>query len=192
MRIRLIACIALALAGCGTAPRINFYTLAAPAASGAAATASPLSVFVGPVTVPEEVDRPQMVLRTGPNEVDIADSHRWSEPLKSAIPRVLADALGRELGTARVMTSRQSSSLAIDYRVAVDVRHFDSSYADGASIDALWTLRSSKGGEPRTGRSVVREPAGSHDAQGIAAAHGRALDRLAREIAGAIRALDRP
>jgi uncharacterized protein len=188
----LVAGISLALAGCGTAPKINYYTLAAQTASIPAAPASPLSVFVGPVTVPEEVDRPQMVLRTGPNEVDIADVQRWAEPLKNAIPRVLADALARELGTPRVMTSRQSSSLAFDYRVAVDVRHFDSSYADGASIDALWTLRTAKGGEPRTGRSVVRESAGSRDAQGVAAAHGRAIDQLAREIAAAIRVLDRP
>jgi uncharacterized lipoprotein YmbA len=186
----LIAGIVLALAGCGSPPKINFYTLEARPAGAPAAAPSPLSVVVGPVTVPEEVDRPQMVLRTGPNQVEIADLHRWAEPLKTAIPRVLADALSRELGTARVTTSRQSAALAFDYRVALDVRHFDSSFAEGASLDVLWTLRAAKAGEPRIGRSVVRESALAGDAQAVAAAHGRAIEQVAREIAAAIRALD--
>ena len=131
-----------------------------------------------------------MVLRSGPNEVAIDEFHRWAEPLKSAIPRVLADSLMRELGTQRVMTTRQSSSLAFDYRVAVDVQRFDSSFDEGAAIDALWTIRGAKGGEPRTGRTVARESAPSRDAQGVAAAHGRAIENVARDIAAAIRALD--
>ena len=175
-------------AACGSAPKLNYYTLTTPPASKNAG--SPLSVFVGPVTVPEGVDRPQMVLRSGPNEVAIDEFHRWAEPLKSAIPHVLADSLMRELGTQRVMTTRQSSSLAFDYRVAVDVQRFDSSLDEGAAIDALWTIRSAKGGEPRTGRTVARESAPSRDPQGVAAAHSRALESLARDIAAAIRTLD--
>jgi uncharacterized lipoprotein YmbA len=177
-------------AACGSAPKLNYYTLTAPPAPAPASLSSPLSVFVGPVSVPEGVDRPQMVLRAGPNEVAIDDFHRWAEPLKGAIPRVLADSLMRELGTQRVATTRQSASLAFDYRVAVDVQRFDSSFDEGAAIDALWTIHSAKGGEPRTGRTVAREKAPTRDAQGVAAAHSRALEMLARDIAAAIRALD--
>jgi uncharacterized protein len=192
MKIRtwFVAAVAALAAACGGAPKLNYYTLTAPPAPAPATQSSALSVFVGPVTVPEGVDRPQMVLRSGPNEVAIDDFHRWAEPLKSAIPRVLADSLMRELGTQRVMTTRQSSSLAFDYRVAVDVQRFDSSFDEGAAIDALWTIRSAKGGEPRTGRTVARESASSRDAQAVAAAHSRALDNLARDIAAAIRTLE--
>ena len=81
--------LALLLAACGSTPKEFFYTLSAPepAASTGAAT---FSVIVGPVTVPEAVDRTPMVIRTGPNQVDITDLHRWAEPLKASIPRVLA------------------------------------------------------------------------------------------------------
>jgi uncharacterized lipoprotein YmbA len=120
--------------------------------------------------------------------VDIDDQHRWVEPLRNAIPRVIADAISRELNTPNVLTSRQSSSLDIDYRVAVDVQHFESS-ATEVSEDVLWTIRSSKTATPRLGRSTVSENAGP-GADGLAAAHSRALARVAHDIAAAIRSME--
>jgi hypothetical protein len=210
---RLLPVIALALlAGCGTPAKLNYYTLAvaqasgAGAASGAAsvsASASPsasasapatpgraFSVYVGPVTIPEAVDRPQMVMRIAANQVEIADLDRWAEPLKAAIPRLISETLTRELATPTVMTSRQSATLAFDYRVAVDVQRFDFT-GDAALVDALWTLRTEKDGAPRTGRSEAREPAASRDPRSMAAAQSRAIEKVARDIAEAIRALER-
>jgi len=181
----LLAAAALALAACGSTPRENFYTLseglAPPAAAGAA-----LSVQVGAVTVPQAVDRTAMVLRTGPNQVDIDDLHRWVEPLKSAIPRALAELLMRELGTPRVTLGGAKVAGATDYRVAVDVVAFESSLTDGATLDAAWSVTPPQG-PPKTGRTFAQEPANPRDHAGIAAAHRRALGKLAREIAAAIR-----
>ena len=177
---------ALALAACGTPVRQEFYTLGG-AATPIAATAGSLSVFVGPVSIPEEVDRSPMVLRTGPNTVEILDSARWAEPLKSAIPRVVAEGLMRELNTPRVFASRQGATQAVDFRVAVELRRFESSRETGASIDAVWTVTNTKGGGTRSGRTVASEPAGG-DLQALAAAHTRLLGRLAAEIAAGLRA----
>ena len=179
-----LAAAALAVAACGSTPREHFYTLTEGGAPPPA-TASSLTVHVGLASVPEAVDRTPLVIRTGPNQVDIDDLHRWVEPLKSAIPRALAELLMRELGTPRVTAGRQAPALA-DYRVAVDVQAFDSSFADGATLDAAWTVTPAQGAA-RSGRTFAREPAPSADAAGIAAAHRRALARLARDIAAAIR-----
>lgn len=175
------------LAACGSTPNESFYTLSGPPTPMPAAAASPIAIFVGPVTVPEAVDRTPMVLRTGPNSVDIDDFHRWAEPLKSAIPRVLAETLMRELATPRVMASRAGASMPVDYRVAVEIQRFESSFAEGATLDALWTLTATRGGAPRTGRTTVQERAASPDREGVAAAHSRALARLGRDIAAAIK-----
>src|SRR5688572_14141193 len=77
---------ALLLAGCGATPKESFYTLASapPVEPAAAAT---MTVHVGPVAIPDEVDRTPMVIRKGANQVDIEDFHRWAEPLKTGIPR---------------------------------------------------------------------------------------------------------
>jgi uncharacterized lipoprotein YmbA len=172
----------LLLAGCGSTPNESFYTLSsAPPVESPAAT---ISVHVTPVSIPDAVDRNPMVIRTGPNQVDIDDFHRWAEPLKAAIPRVLAANLARELGGARVSSGRGSGAGA-DYRVAVEVARFESSLSDGATLEASWTVNG-KAGAPLHGRTVARAPASSGDHAGIASAHSRALEQLAKEIAGAI------
>ena len=176
---------AVIVAACSsTAVHESFYTLSSPAAANAPQSASP-SIFVGPVSVPEAVDRKQMVLRTGANEVEISEQYLWAEPLKGAIPRVIGDTLSRELGTSRVLTSRTAAGLPVDARVAIEIQRFDSSLRDGASIDAVWTITQADGTR-RGGRSRVNEPA-QGDAASLAAAHSRALDRVGRDIAAALR-----
>jgi len=177
----------MVLAACGGNPvHESFYTLSAPSMASSAPQADSPAIFVGPVSVPEAVDRTQMVLRTGANEVEISEEHRWAEPLKNAIPRVVGETLSRELGTSRVLTSRSAAALPVDYRVAIEIQRFDSSLQDGATIDALWTITRADGTR-RAGRTRVTEPA-SGSAAALAAAHGRALDHVGRDIAAAIAA----
>jgi uncharacterized lipoprotein YmbA len=183
----LVAALAL-LSACslGTSPQERFFTLASEPPAAAAANPTAYLVVVGPVTVPEIVDRPQLVMSTGANRVEIAEQARWAAPLKSEIPRVIADHLARRLDGARTATSDQRSAGTPDYRVLVDVQRFDSS-AQGALIQASWTIRMKEGAPTLTGRSVVAENAGAgYDA--LVAAHSRALARVSGEIADAIRA----
>jgi len=175
--------IVLLLAGCGATPKESFYTLASapPVESTAAAT---ITVHVGPVAIPDTVDRTPMVIRKGPNEVEIEDFHRWAEPLKTAIPRAVAANLARELGGAQVSSGRLSNPAA-DVRVTLDVTRFESSFSDGATLEAAWTV-TSKTGAPVNGRTLARAPASPGDYAGVASAHSRALEQLAREIAAVI------
>jgi uncharacterized lipoprotein YmbA len=178
----------LLLAACGSTPKENFYTLSPAPAAGALPADSPsaVSVYLGPVSVPEAVDRTPMVLRTGASQVDIDDLHRWVEPLKTAIPRALAEMLMRELGTPKVLAGRGAAGASPDYRVAIEVQRFESSLADGATLDAAWTVTSARGAV-RSGRTLAQEPLPSRDHAGIAAAHRRALEKLAKDLAAAIR-----
>ena len=150
----LMLLVSAAIAGCGSAPvHESFFTLSTPAAASTAPQSEKPAIFVGPVSVPEAVDRNAMVLRTGANEVEISEQYRWAEPLKSAIPRVIGETLSRELGTSRVLTSRAGAALPFDYRVAIEVQRFDSSLTEGATIDAVWTI-TRVDGNVRGGRSV--------------------------------------
>ena len=187
MKTALAMAAVLLLAGCGSTPKENYYTLSADSGGPPATGAASMSVHVAaPVAVPEAVDRSPMVIGTGSSRVDIDDLHRWVEPLKHAIPRALAELLMRELGTPNVVAGRLSSATPADYRVAIDVQRFDSSFAEGATLDVAWTVAPAKG-PSRSGRTFAREAAPTRDHAGIAAAHRRALEKLAREIAAAIR-----
>jgi len=178
--------VAALLAACAS-PRSNFYTLHAD--TTLEATGAPLSVpvVVGPVTVPELVDRPQLVTRLSDNEVKLNEFSRWGEPLKTGVADVIAADLSRLLGASRVSVSSQSVAGTDVFRVRVDILQFDSMPGDAVAIDALWTVRAEGHDRLITGRSTVREPVQGTDDAALVAAHSRALASVSRDIAAAIR-----
>jgi uncharacterized protein len=175
-------------AGCAS-PMSRFYTLSA--ANAPAATASNLSVVVGPVSVPAVVDRPQIVVTTGPNQVRPEEFNRWAAPLQNSIGRVIAENLVAMLGTPRVVLFSQTLGAEVDYRAAIEVQRFESAPGEAATLDAVWTVSRTKDGKSQTGRTTVREVASDKGYDELAAAHSRGLARLSRDIADAVRALDR-
>jgi uncharacterized lipoprotein YmbA len=179
------------LAGCFGSPKETYYTLNAGATMSGATSASVdaiYSIAVGPITLPEVVDRPQFVLRAGPNEVNIVELHRWAGPLRSEIPRVIADNLSADLNIKRVAAYPQSAGDNADYRVLVDIQRFDSTMGESVTIDALWTVKRVSDGVLRTGRSTARESSSGGSYETMVAAHSRALATISHEIAEGIRA----
>ena len=174
--------------GCSTPPS-RFYTLGAT--SSAAQSSSDLSVAVGPVSIPAMVDRPQIVLTTGPNQVAIDEFNRWAAPLQNIISRAVAENLTVMLGTSLVTLFPDATSMDAAYRVVIDVQRFESVSGDAATLDAVWLVKRLKDGTSQTGRTTVREPAPEKDYTALVAAHNRAIGRLSQDIANAVRALDR-
>lgn len=182
-----LACAAALLAACGTSPPAHFYTLAPTAAP--ATTTSTLFIAVGPVTVPAVVDRPEIVVTTGANELRMDDFNRWGSPLQDNLARVIAENLVAILGTPRVILFPQQLATDPDYRVAVEIRTFDSTLGKTAALDGVWTIRRSRDGKTVTGRTTARENATDGSYEALAAAHSRAAAKLSADIANAIRAL---
>jgi uncharacterized lipoprotein YmbA len=176
-------------AGCGSAAPSRFYTLSGTATP--VTTSSTLSLTVGPVSVPAAVDRPEIVVSTGANQVALDDFNRWASPLGDNISRVVAENLVALLGTPRVTLFPQALSAEADFRVTVEVQRFESTPGESAMLDAVWGVRRAKDGKGETGRTTVREtmPQKSYDA--LVAAHSRAVGRLSQDIAAAVQALAR-
>lgn len=189
--IAALACAALLVAGCGTSPPSRFYTIAPTATASAAPAAANLVIAVGPVTLPAVVDRPEIVVSTGRNEVRIDDFNRWASPLQDNLTRAIADNLTAILGTPRVIRFPQPIAVEPDFRVVVEVRTFESAPGEAATLDMVWTVRRSKDGRTQTGRTSVREPVAEKTYDALAAAHSRAVARASGDIAEAILALQR-
>lgn len=180
-------CLAVALlAGCSSSPRTTFYTLNVAATNDAPAAALN-SVAIGPITLPDLLDRPQLVVRTTANRVDFLESHRWAESLKSEIPRIMAADLGILLKPARVSSYPQNAGLEADYRVMLDIQRFEMTVGKGVNLEALWSVRRSDGGVPKTGRTVVSEPVSAAGYDALVAAQSRALAAVSRDLAQALR-----
>jgi uncharacterized protein len=180
--------VAAIIAGCASSPS-RFYTLS-PTTTPTAQQQVGCTVSVGPISVPAAVDRLQIVVRTGPNQVFINEFDRWASPLKGDIARVVAANLVSMLGTAQVTIFPTSSAADASYRVAIDVLRFESEPDRAATMDALWTVSSAKGGHTRRNRTTLVEPTQGADYAALVAAHSRALGRISSEIAAMIREME--
>jgi len=190
MKILIPLMLAALLAGCATSSPTRFYTLSAVSEPAAAAPQANYSVSVGPVSVPAFVDRQQMVVRTGPNQVFIDEYDRWASPLKDGIGRVIVQDLVSLLGTGHVTLFPESSAAGANYRAIIDIRSFETEPGKAATLDAGWTVSSAGSGQSYRGRTTVTETARGSGYPDIVAAHSRALGKLSADIAKTIRDME--
>ena len=176
------------LAGCGRSPQTSFYALTPLVAEVTTPRVAGPSIAIASVTLPELVDRPQLVVPDAGTRVAILESHRWAEPLKSAIPRLLADNISRLMNSDRVSAYPQHAANSADYRLFVDFQRFELT-GNTVVVDALWEIRSAKDTRPVTGRSKMVETVGSADYEAVVAGYSRAVATLSKEMVQSLRSL---
>ena len=180
-----IAIVVIAAWGCSTTPA-RFYTLDSTATPDGAPAAH-LAVMVSPVSVPASVDQPEFVVQVASNRVELDEFNRWAAPLSDSIARAVAGNLVVLLGTPDVAGSPMAN-FSPAYTVTINVQRFESTRNQGALVDAVWTVHRTAGGAIRSGRTLAQEAAQGDSYDALAAAHSRALARMSRDIAAAIRA----
>lgn len=186
----------IVLGGCANTKPSRFYTLSPLGMSEGATkpeTADEgIAIGIGPIKLPELLDRPQIMTRTSRNELELSEFDRWAGSLADDFSRVLAENLSILLSTDRVSFYPWRKSLPIQYQVVVDVTRFDGTLGERASLIARWTVF--RGRDKKVlfmQKSRIIEPSGGQGYGAMVAAQSRALGHLSREIANAIKALSR-
>ncbi|VVD98646.1 PqiC family protein [Pandoraea terrigena] len=192
--------LALTLAGCASPPA-RFYTLTdaagaagagSPATTGANVPTAPYAIEVSPVAVPEQVDRPQLVVTRGGGRVDILEESRWAAPLKTELTSTISRNLTQHLGAMDVYGLPRADGLTV-YRVSTSVQRFESVPGGQAALTAVWSVRRVPGDVVVTCRFAGTAPASGDDGgtdgiDGVVAAQRQLADRLALGIGNAIAA----
>lgn len=180
----------LLAAGCGRSPQTTFYTLTPAVAVSEVSRLSGRvpSIAIAAVTLPELVDRPQLVVAEAGSKVAILETRRWAEPLKSAVPRLLAENLSRLTGAEQVSFYPQHAANKADYRIFVDIQHFEATDV-AISLDVLWSIHNGISGAPVTGRSKISEPIANKEFEALVTGYSKALAAVSRELAQAIRTI---
>jgi uncharacterized lipoprotein YmbA len=193
----ILAVFAMIFAGCaGTSKPSNFYLLRAlPESEDRVATEEGkggLSVLVGPITLPAYLDRTQIVTLFGNNELTMDEFSRWAEPLQDNFYRVLVENLSLLLNTPRVYSYDRRGSTPTDFQIIIDVTRFHSVAGGDAYLTAFWSVVGTDSGAHSIKRkSVFRASASAPDLTGVVAAQNSTLTKFSREIAKAIRSLQR-
>ncbi len=197
----LLAC--AILVGCiGTSPPARFYLLTSRVEPGghlehrnAAATPGPVQaeeagifLLVGPVEVASYLDRPQIVTRSGEDEVKLAEFDRWAQPLRESLGKVCAESLSILLGRERVIAGEEPLWGGAKYRVTVSVLRFDGEVGGEVVLDAQWILlQNSPPNVVSARRTRVVKSAGSDGYRSLVAAMSESVGVLCSEIAAAVK-----
>lgn len=200
--------------GCSS-PKTSHYTLSASPIVQAKTDARTVRLMVGPVSLPDSVDQPHLVVNSSNNEIEVFKYDRWAGSLKADVGRVIAANLARELNISNVWSFSQSTQTNFDYQILIDVQNLHSKLGESVFVDVLWTIKPAantnsllvntsevkSSGKKNTaltadigftpkvmmGRSSVFEPVTRSGFDALVAAQSRAFARVSGEIASSIR-----
>jgi uncharacterized lipoprotein YmbA len=165
-------------------PRERYYLLEQSAPERSIAIAKRSTVLVGPVVIPAEIDRPQIVVRKGPDEVAFNEQERWAVPLKEALPRMIAGELSRRGKNTRFVPIGSGVASTAKAQLAIDFIRFEASYEAGATVALHWVYRASAMNlTPLEGDVVARSPVETQSIEGLLEALRRATTETADAMA---------
>jgi hypothetical protein len=193
--VPLLAVCLATLVGCATTTPSRFYTLTPVKGSDASTGVIPVEegaiLALGPVRLPDYLDRPQIATRSEGNEVRLHETERWAGSLQEDVSRVLIENLSALLAGKRITVVRWASAMqttaTFRNRLAVEILRFEGTVGGTVVLKARYGLLGPDGKKViSAGESTVREPAGGADYDALTAAMSRALAAFSREVAAAV------
>lgn len=187
----------LLLGACSVSPPENFHVLTRYAGDSVSAMSPAVrsyGIVVGPVALPDLVNRPQLVISTAPGRVEIKEQQRWAGALPADVAQALAEQLALALPAAYVYSQERSPAHVLPprYRVALDVQRFESRLSGreaGAIMDVAWVLTEVATERRQACRSVARAALDGSGYAALVQAHQRALADISVQIATMLSAL---
>ncbi|MBF0454700.1 MAG: membrane integrity-associated transporter subunit PqiC [Magnetococcales bacterium] len=184
----------LLLSGCarmmgeGT-PATRFYIispLTIPTSSPGVQVREPeLSLALEPLLIPSYLNRPQIVIRTGQNELKISEFNQWGENLRENLSRVLIENLSFLLDSDRIYLMPGLKRELPDYRILVRIIEFERGDDGKIRLAARWKLQNKSGKEIlfRENLLLTGQKVKGGDYSAIAQAMSHLLGELSQRIA---------
>ena len=187
--------VAIMLSGCsllGPIPDQSRFFLLTPIAPGQAgsqanqANTTALVLGLGPIKLPDYLQRDDIVTRVEPNRLQVSENDHWAEPLKNNFTHVLSENLSTLLGTQQIINFPWDSSIRIDYQIAISVDRFECDGQGNGRLAARWSINDPAGGRILDrGDSDPSAPCGNSIDQGVAGL-SQALGDFSRQLATAV------
>lgn len=179
------------LCACGSSPPVRYFSLEPIETEYRRDPPDAPLLGLGPLRMPDYLDRPQMVSRSAGAEMLVDDVNRWAEPLDHAVHRTLATNVDYLLDTVIAIAFPYTAAGGMDYRLIGRLDRFDVDEAGRAVLVVQWRVEDADGGvviAPRRDRyeaGVARRG----DPGASAAALNDTLAQFSRDIATAIEAV---
>jgi uncharacterized lipoprotein YmbA len=135
--------------GCTSAP-VRYYTLTPPPDKTLPASETTLAIDVRVIHTPPQLNRSELMVRTGPTEMTLLENERWASPVKDEIRDAVRLELQRRF--SRMTGLRPDfTKLTLD----IDVQHLEAELGRHALLEATWSATSSATGQQSNGARVT-------------------------------------
>ncbi len=186
----LLPILILMLSGCvsvGRSPSPRFYRLTSISQessegdfkmkSGAAV------VGIGPIKIPEYLNRPQIATVNMNRMLTFAQFDRWAEPLDLSMLRVLSENLASSMAGADIEMYPWNILIPVRLQVVLDVMQIDIELEKDLIFVVRWSVLDLKNKSlVFSRRTVLKEPVKPSNYSGVASALSSVLRRLGNEI----------
>jgi len=176
----------LLLSACSSSPPVQLYQLRAdpPVAPVPAPPAASERWSLGAVQLPDYLDRDALLRPTGQAGLTALTGHRWAEPLRDAVPRLLQQDLARLRGAEQVWRAPLPPGVAVDRQLRVEIQQLEAR-ADGLGVvlAARWMLIDPTAKRaPQVFDSRIEVPSAEATPDALVGAHRLALWQLAQDM----------
>jgi len=177
-------CALLFSGGCATIGDSRHYLMSPVPPAAVPAAARDIHLGIGPVSLPDHLERPNIVSRESSSRVLIAAEHKWAAPLDAHVAGVMAENLRLRLGSDAIPVYPWPPATRVELQLAMEV-HELIAQGNQVRLAVRWRLLDRPAAARVDRLTRIEEPAGAgYDA--MVDAMARAMGRLADEIAAAV------
>ena len=145
-------------------------------------------IGLGPIRLPEYLDRFQMVVAVSENKYKLIDGHRWAEKLDQNISLALFKTLPSQLGTDRMIRYPWPQRPGVDFQVKIDILELNIDQNGQSQMIAQWSIKS-KDEIILNKRSTFTAQASTTDIDKMVQAQSECLTKLGQEVAANLKPL---
>lgn len=181
----LLLAVLVATGGCSSLRESNYYLMSPVAPAQPAESLRTTQLGIGPVTLPDYLERPNIVTRESVSRVRVAPDDKWAAPLEAHLAELMAENLRTRLDMVAVPVYPWPPATRVDLQLTMEI--LDLIYYQGkVQLAVRWRLLDRPSTALVDRLSRYEEDSGPEYDQ-MVDAMARAVGHLSDEIAATVR-----
>jgi uncharacterized protein len=171
------------LSACSSSPAPHLYIIEPMSASAGTQIDNDLRIGVGPVTLPELLNRKEIVTHDQRYRVNSAEFDRWAEPLDHNVTNVLAENLSVLIPSDQIIAYPWDSAHDFDFTVQVRVITFGTNPSGEVVLRASWIIYDAANEPVELTKKRYAASRRGNEVVALVAAMSQTIEQLSRDIA---------
>ena len=177
----------LLMVACSSSPKVRYFSLSPMNYDYRQDPEDAVIMGLGPLAIPEYLNRSQIVTRGAGSELQVDEFNRWAEPLSEAVHRVLASDIDNLLNDVSVVAFPYESAIRVEveYRMVGEVIRFDADLSGRVVLEVQWGIKEVPVGVaiPAYRSRYEAQATPPDDPGAIAQSMNKALAQFGRDVA---------